>query len=247
MKTRQELKSLAREQLRGNWTEPVLMTLIYMALAILVSLVGQIPFIGWVAPLLLSPLLLLGYMQFFLLRARGQFSDYGTLFSLFGQFGVYWPKYFVTSLLVGLRVLLFALPGIILMGVGMFQIMQQQYSYSYSSSGSGLAMFLFFVGVILFYAAAIVVGLRYCFFQLLILDHPEMKASEILKMNADMMDGYKVDFFVLCLSFIGWAMLATLTFCIGYLWLTPYMQLTYIRYYDNLKEVKGFNSPALPE
>lgn len=245
MKTRQELKMLAKDQLRANWTEPVLMTLIYTALTSLVVSVAFIPFIGWIASFLLSPLLMLGYTQFFMLRARGQFSDYGTLFSLFGQFGVYWPKYFVTSLLIGLRMALYGLPGIILLFIGFFQMVQGQAYYDTNQAAIGFGLYM--IGLLVYSAAAIFVGLRYCFFHMLILDHPEMKAGDILKMNAEMMNGHKVEYFVLCLSFLGWGILSVFTFGIGSLWLMPYMQLTYIRYYDNLKQVSGFSSPALPE
>jgi uncharacterized membrane protein len=45
--------------------------------------------------------------------------------------------------------------------------------------------------------------------------------------------------FGLQLSFIGWAILATLTLGIGYLWLMPYLQFALIAFY---KFVNGDNS-----
>ena len=36
------------------------------------------------------------------------------------------------------------------------------------------------------------------------------------------------------LSFIGWAILGTLTFGILYIWLFPYMQLTFTKFYLNI-------------
>lgn len=50
-----------------------------------------------------------------------------------------------------------------------------------------------------------------------------------------LMDGHKMELFVLYLSFIPWYILATLTFGIGYLWLNPYVSATTAAFYDNLK------------
>lgn len=51
-----------------------------------------------------------------------------------------------------------------------------------------------------------------------------------------LMDGHKMELFVLYLSFIPWYILATFTFGIGYLWLNPYLSATTAAFYDNLKD-----------
>ena len=48
------------------------------------------------------------------------------------------------------------------------------------------------------------------------------------------MKGYKMNYFVFKLSFIGWNILAILTFGILYIWLVPYMVIAKTMYYDNL-------------
>ncbi|WP_369292780.1 DUF975 family protein, partial [Saccharophagus degradans] len=37
------------------------------------------------------------------------------------------------------------------------------------------------------------------------------------------------------LRFLGWAILCLLTLGIGFLWLIPYMYVTYAKFYDDLK------------
>ena len=49
-----------------------------------------------------------------------------------------------------------------------------------------------------------------------------------------LMRGHKWQFFVLCLSFIGWILLCILTFGIGFLWLGPYFQTTMAAFYEDL-------------
>ena len=64
-------------------------------------------------------------------------------------------------------------------------------------------------------------------------DNPNVKPTEKIIMR--MTDGYKADIFFMYLSFIGWAILASFTFGIGYLWLTPYMETSFANLYLKLK------------
>ena len=50
-----------------------------------------------------------------------------------------------------------------------------------------------------------------------------------------MMDGYKMKFFLLQLSFIGWFLLCCITMGIGFLWLQPYIITTEAKFYEELK------------
>ncbi|MEI5995082.1 DUF975 family protein [Candidatus Enterococcus mansonii] len=52
--------------------------------------------------------------------------------------------------------------------------------------------------------------------------------------SRQLMKGYKGQLFLLDLSFIGWHILAILTLGIGYLWLTPYITATKAAFYENL-------------
>ena len=65
-------------------------------------------------------------------------------------------------------------------------------------------------------------------------DHPEITVREAMNESKRMTQGHKMDLFILQLSFIGWGILATLTFGIGYFWLIPYMQVTMANTYKKL-------------
>lgn len=67
-------------------------------------------------------------------------------------------------------------------------------------------------------------------------ENPDMNASDVLKKSQEMMDGYKWQYFFLGLRFFGWALLCLLTFGIGFLWLIPYINISYARFYMELKE-----------
>ena len=67
-------------------------------------------------------------------------------------------------------------------------------------------------------------------------DNPEMKNNAAIEESMRMMDGHKLELFMLDLSFIGWAILSILTCCIGFLWLVPYMNMARVNFYEDLKK-----------
>lgn len=86
---------------------------------------------------------------------------------------------------------------------------------------------------LLFYFPGIIAAYRYRMSLYLLLDHPEMGVMECLRTSKQMMKGHKWECFVLDLSFIGWRLLAAIPY-IGYavsIWVTPYINTTYVLYY----------------
>lgn len=67
-------------------------------------------------------------------------------------------------------------------------------------------------------------------------DNPEMKNNAAIEESMRVMDGHKLELFLLDLSFIGWAILSILTCCIGFLWLVPYMNMARVNFYEDLKK-----------
>ncbi len=77
----------------------------------------------------------------------------------------------------------------------------------------------------------------------IMLDHPEMSAMEAIRESKQLMRGYKMDYFVLELSFIGWSLLVPLTMGILHIWLLPYMNVTYANFYNALVDWKPSSTP----
>ena len=76
-------------------------------------------------------------------------------------------------------------------------------------------------------------------------DHPELSPNECINRSIDMMQGHKVDLFLLHLSFIGWIFLGLLSLGIGLLWVAPWMRMAQVGFYQQLKaEWEGSSSPA---
>ena len=66
--------------------------------------------------------------------------------------------------------------------------------------------------------------------------NPNLSASRAFEISKKTMNGNKWRTFVLQLSFIGWDLLAALTFGVGYYFLAPYKETTYAELYAALKE-----------
>jgi len=89
---------------------------------------------------------------------------------------------------------------------------------------------------LLFVIPGIVAAYRYSMATYIMAENPGMQATEAIERSKALMDGRKGDLFCLDLSFIGWAILASITFGIGYLWLIPYIYTAYAAFYETLKK-----------
>ncbi len=92
-----------------------------------------------------------------------------------------------------------------------------------SSSVKGASLAFPFIAFIIFIAAyvfAIVKSLYYVLGNFILCDHPELTGKEIVEKSAEMMTGNRKKYFLLILSFIGWALLIVLAFLILFFGLT---------------------------
>lgn len=92
-----------------------------------------------------------------------------------------------------------------------------------------------FLWSLLFIIPGVIKGLAYAMTPFILNDNPNLQNNEAIELSMAMMDGHKWDLFCLQLSFIGWALLCTLTFGIGYLWLLPYIYTSYAAFYEDVK------------
>lgn len=80
----------------------------------------------------------------------------------------------------------------------------------------------------------IVATFKYAMAPFIMAENPEMTASEAITASKQLMEGHKWELFCLNFSFIGWELLGSITFGIGALFVTPYMNAAYAAFYRNL-------------
>ena len=75
-------------------------------------------------------------------------------------------------------------------------------------------------------------------------ENPDMRAKEAIDESKLIMDGHKMEYFILALSFIPWILLCYITLGLATFWVGPYMQLTFTNFYHNIKRQPA---PAVEE
>lgn len=189
MKTRAELKALAKQQIKGKIG---ILFLISLFIAIISVGTFSIPF----ASIIVDPALMLS--TYLIYCKLSSINDYrpeigetlGGFPNVVGAMRVYWAQAFFTFLWT----MLFIIPGIIK-------------------------------------------GIAYSQAMFILAENPEIGGREALKKSSEMMQGHKLDYFILSLSFIGWNILAVFTFGILYVWLAPYISATQANFYQSIKPV----------
>ena len=93
-----------------------------------------------------------------------------------------------------------------------------------------------FLWTLLLIVPGIIKSISYSQTYYVLKDNPELKFNEAIERSMEMMEGHKMQYFLLMLSFIGWIILIILTCGILSLWVTPYMNATFANYYEYVKE-----------
>lgn len=111
-------------------------------------------------------------------------------------------------------------------------------SFIFTDTTWGLGAIIGILVICLFIIALTIFDLALALTPYIIIEHEHLSTIEAMSLSIKMMKGNKWRYFVIQLSFIGWAILAIFTLGIGYLWLIPYVSLTQANFYRDL----SFNS-----
>ncbi|MBQ6393919.1 DUF975 family protein [Candidatus Saccharibacteria bacterium] len=94
---------------------------------------------------------------------------------------------------------------------------------------------LTFLWTLLFIIPGIIKSISYSQAFFILAEHPKMEADEAIKRSMAMMEGHKMEYFILELSFIPWILLCILTFGIAAIYVLPYYNAAMTGFYYNLK------------
>lgn len=97
-----------------------------------------------------------------------------------------------------------------------------------------LVSLIVFGGTLLFIIPGIVLSYMYIMVNYILADG-EAGIKETLNKSKEMMHGYKMDYFLFALSFIGWILLCIITIGIASIYVVPYVEAAMALYYDKLK------------
>ncbi|HOA11345.1 MAG: hypothetical protein BWX57_00624 [Tenericutes bacterium ADurb.Bin024] len=102
-----------------------------------------------------------------------------------------------------------------------------------------LTMLIVMVGTMLFIIPGIIFYMMYVQAYRIMIEKPEIGIMDALRESKEMMNGYKMDYFVFQLSFIGHFLLIMITFGLWVIYLMPYFVVADTNYYLHLKQVRN--------
>ena len=91
----------------------------------------------------------------------------------------------------------------------------------------------------LFLIPGIIKGCSYAMTFYIRNDNPGMSANDAITESRKLMEGYKMQYFLLQLSFIGWMILGMLCLGVGTLWVSAYMSTANAIFYEEVKAAKA--------
>ena len=252
-----EIRAKARQKLTGKWGKLACFTLVYLLVVMLIDgiLARVSESVGSLIVILISvPLGFSFAYTFYRVYKNDEDVDYGRFFNdAINNFAISWK--------IQLRVILKVLVPFIIVVVSMIlaatlaltaafstTIYPTDYAPSSANSAatamSSVALICSAVYVVAMIWLA-VKSLYYVYAQVVYFDDPSLTAKECVEKSQALMHGHRGKYFVLSLTFIGWAFLATFTFGIGYLFLMPYITFAQFVFYSHLKGDKE-EEPTVP-
>lgn len=109
------------------------------------------------------------------------------------------------------------------------------YDDTFKIIGASILMsFVIMVGFIFFIVPGIYLAFSYALVPYLLVTNKDLSITETLELSRKMMNGHKLDLFVLGISFLGWMLLVPCTFGIILIWLYPYMMTATTKFFVDI-------------
>lgn len=231
-----EIRKDARKSLAGKWGKAVCILLAYTLISFVIGVIEGLAKEGSALALLLQlastvisiPLSFGLIISFIKLKRGEEVNAFGFLSDGFSRFGKSWGIWAHTllKLLLPIICLVFVIIlMVVLVGVNIF------------TGEASLSTGLIVLFIVLYLATLIYVVSRsflYVLAYYIGYDEPDLSSKECVKKSEELMNGNRGNYFLLQLSFIGWAILAVLSLGIGMLWLMPYMSIATVCFYDRV-------------
>ena len=108
-------------------------------------------------------------------------------------------------------------------------------NWKHNVGGMLLVSVYTFAWMLLLVVPGVIKAFAYALTPFILAERPELSANEAIELSMKMMDGHKLELFILLFSFIGWYLLSVITLCIGALWVVPYQYTAMAAFYEDVK------------
>ena len=103
-----------------------------------------------------------------------------------------------------------------------------------------------FLWSLLFIIPGIVKSIAYSQMFFILAENPRIGVRKAMQISKIITQGHKGDLFIMGLSFLGWGLLCVLSFGIGFLWLMPYVNMSFTNAYAALKNMAFMTNKITP-
>lgn len=266
---RPKYKQFALQQLNGRWKTAVLATLIMLVISVVFSIpesqfsysyedlqnlagmnfdqmmeyfgmtrgTAALQFLFSVISQLVSFVLTISIAHLFLVYSRSpEPVSLKTFFEGFNKWG--------RGILAGLWQLLWLIIwGLLCCVIFIAVAFPVAYIIKTSETFISFVPFLFIICCI----PLLIKSIEYSHLFYLVAEFPELGIRKALTISKLITKGHRMDIFVTYLSFLGWIIIGIVTFFIGFLWISPYLNMTYINIYHALLKDALETGKVLPE
>lgn len=109
--------------------------------------------------------------------------------------------------------------------------------FYWKSMGLGILVWIYtFLWSLLFLVPGVIKGCAYFLAPYILVDNPELTADEAICRSMRMMDGHKMQLFLMSLGYFFLVMLSSLLLFIPLIWLIPYYTTAYVQFYEEVKK-----------
>lgn len=108
--------------------------------------------------------------------------------------------------------------------------------FYWKSMGLGILVWIYtFLWSLLFLVPGVIKGCAYFLAPYILVDNPELTADEAICRSMRMMDGHKMQLFLMSLGYFFLVLLSSLLLFIPLIWLIPYYTTAYVQFYEEVK------------
>lgn len=229
-----KIKEKALKKLEGNYITVILATLIFGLIIGIFTGVSQLIYNNNMSAffeLIIIGLLYMGLLEITIKIARGKKTK---LSDLFNRTDLFWKSIAVTIIMSTFTLLCTVLEIVAFKSLKAFTV----YQTDMSPFISGIMVI---IGILLCAAIAtfyitIMISCSQSYY--ILYENENMPVIDILNRSMDLMEYHRLDYILYILSFLGWIVLGIVTFGLLFFWVSPYMMVSNVIFYDELVKLE---------
>lgn len=228
---RKKYKAFARRQLQGRWTVPVIITIISALILIIFAIPEAVEIVRSIPEIPEIDFSDVKSVSIFVNTVSGGSSS--SLLSYI-QVAVEAILYLAA---INVYLKMSRSPEKVSLS-DFFEGMNNWFRALLAAIWKGIWLFLWLIpSIFLFMIPVIIKALAYSQIYFIVAEYKKVSIPRALSISKVITQGHKMDLFIMLMSFLGWAILASIPAFLGFLWLRPYMHMSFINaYHAMLKE-----------